>query len=290
MVPLNTELHTGDVVQIKTMKGTGPSEDWLKFVKTNQARNKIRNYLTKKETEQHESRVPEGEKMLADELRKRGFNPKDYMERKKIESICKDFRVNNHTELMYGIAVKSINVTSVCERLTNQKAHISEEAALSRVLGKEVQHRSTKSGLIIPGIESMKMSLAHCCLPVYGDPIKGYITKTEGVKVHRLDCPNIADAKTRLIDVQWDEGDSERYYDADLNVIARDRSFLLTDVVTVVSQCKATLESINAAVNHDTLLSTLKMVIRVHNIDHLNNVIANMRKVESVITVERTAH
>ncbi len=290
MVPLNTELHTGDVVQIKTMKGTGPSEDWLKFVKTNQARNKIKNYLTKKETEQHESRVPEGEKMLADELKKRGFNPKEYMERKKLENIYREFRVSNHTDLMYGIAVKSINVTSVCEKLTNQKAHISEEAALSRVLGKEAQHRVSKTGLVIPGIESMKMSMAHCCLPVYGEPIKGYITKTEGVKVHRADCPNIADAKARLIDVQWDEGDEERYYDADITVIARDRSFLLTDTVTVVSQCKATLDSINAAVNHDTLLSTLKMVIRVHNIEHLNNVISNLRKVESVISVERSFH
>jgi GTP pyrophosphokinase len=167
---------------------------------------------------------------------------------------------------------------------------VSEEAALSRVLGKEVQHRSSKSGLIIPGIESMKMSLAHCCLPVYGEPIKGFITKTEGVKVHRADCPNIADVKTRLIDVQWDEGDTERYYDADITVTARDRSFLLTDVVTVVNQCKASLDSINAAVNHDTLTSTLKMVIRVHNIEHLENVIANLRKVESVIVVDRTAH
>jgi GTP pyrophosphokinase len=136
----------------------------------------------------------------------------------------------------------------------------------------------------------MKMSLAHCCLPVYGEPIKGFITKTEGVKVHRADCPNIAGAKARLIDVQWDEGDVERYYDADVNVSARDRSFLLTDIVTVVSQCKAPLESVNAAVNHDTLTSTVKMVIRVHDISHLENVIANLRKVESVINVERTAH
>jgi GTP pyrophosphokinase len=90
--------------------------------------------------------------------------------------------------------------------------------------------------------------------------------------------------------VQWDEGDNERYYDADLSVTARDRSFLLTDIVTVVSQCKATLESINAAVNHDTLTSSIKMVIRVHDISHLDNVIANIRKVESVIIVERTAH
>lgn len=289
MVPLNTELHTGDVVQIKTMKGTGPSEDWLKFVKTNQARNKIRSYLAKKESEAREARVPEGERMLAEELRRRGFDAKEYMEKKKLEHIYRDFRVSNYNELMYGIAVKSINTVNVVERLTNQKSRISEDEALSHILNREAPKRNSKSGLVIPGIDTMKMSLSHCCKPVYGDDIVGFITKTEGVKVHRRECANIRDVKTRLIDVYWDEGDFERYYDSELVVRAFDRSFLLTDIVTVVSQCKAPMEAVNATVDHETLTCTIKMTIRVHDLEHVNNVIANVRKVESVTTVERTA-
>ena len=289
MVPLNTELHTGDVVQIKTMKGTGPSEDWLKFVKTNQARNKIRSYLAKKETEKHEARVPDGERMLSDELRRRGFDPKDYMDKKKLEHVFKEFRVSNYTDLMYGIAVKSISTTKVIERLTNQKSRISEDEALSHIFAREAPKRTSKSGLVIPGIDTMKMSLSHCCKPVYGDDIVGYITKNEGVKVHRRECANIQGVKSRLIDVYWDEGDTERYYDSELVVRAFDRSFLLTDIVTVVSQCKAPMEAVNATVDHETLTCTIKMTVRVHDLEHVNNVIANVRKVESVQSVVRTA-
>ncbi len=290
MVPLNTELHTGDVVQIKTMKNTGPSEDWLKFVKTNQARNKIRNYLQKKETEKKEENIRDGEKILADELRKRGFDAKEYMEKKKLENIYKEFRVSNYIDFMYGIAVKSINPTIVCEKLTNQKRSVNESEVLNRVLNKEVPKRNSKLGLIIPGIENMKMTIAHCCLPVYGDHIAGYISKGDGVKVHRSTCPNIQSVKDRLIDVYWDEKKADRYYDSDLVVVARDRSFLLTDIVTVVSQCKVTIESVNAQVNHESLTSTIKLSVRVQDLEQLTNLMANIRKIESVIFVERTSH
>ncbi len=292
MVPLNTELHTGDVVQIKTMKGTGPSEDWLKFVKSNQARNKIRAYLTRRENEEKEKRVEDGEKIMFDELRKRGFDLKEYKDRKKYEAIMKNFNVNSYTDLMYGIAVKSINPTDVCQKLTNQKRTLNNEEMLQRVMNREpVKRRATsKFGVIVPGIESMKMSLAGCCLPVYGDPIIGYISKGVGVKVHRADCINMQNVKERRIDVQWDDGDSDRSYISDLLIKAHDRQFLVTDIVTVISQVKAPMSAINAVVDQESLVSTIKLQISVKDIDHLNNVMANIRKVESVISVERASH
>ncbi|MBR2067109.1 MAG: bifunctional (p)ppGpp synthetase/guanosine-3',5'-bis(diphosphate) 3'-pyrophosphohydrolase, partial [Solobacterium sp.] len=286
MVPLNTELHTGDVVQIKTLKGTGPSEDWLKIVKTNQAKTKIRSYLMKKETEQKAEKVPEGEKALADELRKRGFDAKEYMEKKKLEAIFKDFRVTNYIDLMYGIAVKSINPTLVVEKLTPHKGR-GESEALSKLMNREAHHNVSSYGIIVPGIESMKMSLAHCCMPVYGDEISGYITKGQGVKVHRKDCTNLKAMDNRYIPVEWDNVDNERLYDSDLIVLAHDRNFLLTDIVTVISQCKAPMESVSATVDHEKLTSTVKITLRVHDVEHVNNVIANVRKIESVISVER---
>lgn len=292
MVPLNTELHTGDVVQIKTMKGTGPSEDWLKFVKSNQARNKIRAYLTRRENEEKEKRVEDGEKIMYDELRKRGFDLKEYKDRKKYEAIMKNFNVNSYTDLMYGIAVRSINPTDVCQKLTNQKRTLNNEEMLQRVMSREpVKRRATsKFGVIVPGIESMKMSLAGCCLPVYGDPIIGYISKGVGVKVHRADCINMQNVKERRIDVQWDDGDSERSYISDLLIKAHDRQFLVTDIVTVISQVKAPMSAINAVVDQESLVSTIKLQISVKDVDHLNNVMANIRKVESVISVERASH
>ena len=291
MVPLNTELKTGDVVEIKRRKGSGPSEDWLKFVKTNQARNKIRNYLQKKEVEKRSEKIEEGEKNLRDEFTKRGFNARELMEKSRLENIYRDFQVGNYIDFMYGIAVRSINPTIVCEKMTRAKARLSEDQTVQRILEREMPRlHNSKTGIIVPGIDNIKMAIAQCCCPVYGDPIKGWITKGEGIKVHRADCPNINTPHAHLIDVEWDGGDSERFYDTDIAITARDRSFLLTDVVTVVSQCKAPMESVNATVNHETLTSRITMTLRVRDLDHLNNVLANVRKIDSVITVERTIH
>ncbi len=292
MVPLNTELHTGDVVQIKTLKGTGPSEDWLKFVKTNQAKNKIKAYLTRKENENKIDRVEDGEKIMYDELRRRGFDAKEYKDRKKYEAIMKTFNVYSYVDLMYGIAVKSINPTDVCQKLTNQKRSIRDDDVLNRVMNREpVKRRATsKFGVVIPGIESMKMSLAGCCMPVYGDPIIGYISKGVGVKVHRADCPNMQGVKERRIDVQWDDGNIERTYASDLLIKAHDRQFLITDIVTVVSQLKAPMNAINAVLDHESLITTVKMQVNVRNLEHLNALIANIRKVESVVSVSRASH
>lgn len=292
MVPLNTELHTGDVVQIKILKGTGPSEDWLKFVKTNQAKNKIKAYLTRKENENKIDRVEDGEKIMYDELRRRGFDAKEYKDRKKYEAIMKTFNVYSYVDLMYGIAVKSINPTDVCQKLTNQKRSIRDDDVLNRVMNREpVKRRATsKFGVVIPGIESMKMSLAGCCMPVYGDPIIGYISKGVGVKVHRADCPNMQGVKERRIDVQWDDGNIERTYASDLLIKAHDRQFLITDIVTVVSQLKTPMNAINAVLDHESLITTVKMQVNVRNLEHLNALIANIRKVESVVSVSRASH
>lgn len=293
MVPLNTVLKTGDVIEIKTRKGTEPSEDWLQFVKTNQARNKIRNFLQKKETEKRSEMIEQGEKLLREELNRRGFDAKEYMDKKRLETIYHDFQVGTYIDFMYGIAVKSISPTVVTEKLTRQKARLAnfEEQAIQRIATRDnTKHISTKTGIIVPGIDAMKMSIAQCCLPVYGDEIKGFITKGEGVKVHRAICPNIHTANARLIDVKWDGGDPNRTYETEIVITARDRQFLATDVLTVISQFKAPIDKLSADVNHELLISTLRLTIRVHDVDHLNNIIANIRKVDSVVEVDRGYH
>ncbi len=269
------------------MKGTGPSEDWLKFVKTNQAKSKIRAYFMRKEVEKKEEKVPVGEKVLSDELRKRGFNPDEYMDKKKLESIFSQFSVNNYTDLMYGLASKIINPVSVCEKLTNQKRSISDQE-LNKIINHETKRKPTsKIGVFVPGVESMKMSIAQCCLPVYGDEITGYISQGEGVKVHRSDCRNVKVKGARLIHVEWEQEDPDKLYDCNLTILSHDRNFLVTDLVTTVSQSKAPMVKLNASVNQETLLSTIKMTIQIHNLEQLRTLLANIRKVDSVISVER---
>lgn len=291
LVPLNTVLKTGDVIEIRTSKQfDGPSEDWLKVVKTTQAKSKIKSRLIRKETERRQEKVEQGEQMLRDEFRKRGFDEKEYMDKKKIEAVFSTFQVNTHVDFMYAIAVKSLSPHVVVEKMTNQKRNVSEEDILSRLLGRKNTKKKksgTGVGLKVSGVDSMMMSLAGCCNPVYGDDIIGYITKGQGVKVHRSTCPNVATQKNRLIKVEWEEELMKQDYEASLVILAQDRNFLLTDLVTVASQCKVSLTDVHSIVNQEDLTTTTKMKVIVKDAEHLRTLLANLKKVNSVLSAER---
>lgn len=287
IVPLNTELKTGDVVSIMTNKSSTPSQDWLNIVKTNNARNKIRSFIARAEIESKTEEVKKGEQIVRDELKKRKFEPDEYMINKKFEELFGQFKVNNYIELMYAVSRKSISVPNLVEALTgvHSKAFTGED--LEKLINEKTHKLPSKTGIAVSGVNSMMLSLANCCKPVYGDEINGYVTKGSGVKVHRANCPNIVNATNRLIEVYWDTNSDPRKYIAYVNVFCSDRNFLLTDIVTVISQCKASLQEVNSIVNQETLTATTKLAVLVDNLEHLTNVMVNLRKVNNVISVER---
>lgn len=289
LVPLNTVLKTGDVVQLRTTKNSEPSADWLKFVKTNHAKNKIKNFLAKKETERRQDIIKQGEVTLSAELKKRGFEPSEYMVSGKLEGIYGQFQVSNYNDFMYAIAVKSISLITAVEKITNTKKSLFDSTTLTNIINSKEHKRKipSKTGIMVKGVDTMKISLASCCNPIYGEEIKGYISKGQGVKVHRVDCPNIEKERKRLIDVYWDSQRETRKYEANINIVSRDRNFLLTDIVTVISQYKGSLQSINSVVNNENLTVITKFAVLVDDIDHLNNIIANLKKVDGVITIDR---
>ena len=291
LVPLNTELKTGDVVQIRTSKqSNGPSEDWLKIVKTAHARNKIKSFLQKKENENRAQFIEKGETMLRDELIRRNFDDKIWMDKGKIENVCNQFTVSNYNDLMYAIAVKSVNLQQVIERLTNQKIPtLLDNLSLTKLFqsrSKEVKRVTSNIGVSVEGIDSMMISFAGCCKPVYGDEIVGFISKGQGVKVHRKDCPNII-KEQRLINVYWDESAESKTYEANLLIYANDRNYLISDIVTIVSQCKVRLIGINSYVQNDRITAVIKLTVEVHSLEHLRVLIANVKKLNSITAVER---
>lgn len=291
LVPLNTELKTGDVVQIRTSKqSNGPSEDWLKVVKTAHARNKIKSFLQKKENENRAQFIEKGETMLRDELIRRNFDDKIWMDKGKIENVCNQFTVSNYNDLMYAIAVKSVNLQQVIERLTNQKMPtLLDNLSLTKLFQsrpKEVKKVTSNIGVSVEGIDSMMISFAGCCKPVYGDEIVGFISKGQGVKVHRKDCPNII-REQRLINVYWDESAESKTYEANLLICANDRNYLISDIVTIVSQCKVRLIGINSHVQNDRITAVIKLTVEVHSLEHLRVLIANVKKLNSITAVER---
>lgn len=294
LVPLNTPLKTGDVVSIKTSKTSKPSEDWLKIVKSNHAKNKIRSYFQKQEQSQKEEGIVKGKDMLEDELKKRNYDPKEYMDHKRLDSCAGNFNLHNANELFYAIYCKAVTLQQAVEKLTHQKignTNYDNQEMMKMFSNKETQQKKktpSKYGITVAGIDSMMISLASCCSPVPGDNIVGYVSKGQGVKVHRTDCPNVAEYKDRLIDVEWDEEfEHAKDYEVKLIVYSTDRNFLLSDIVTVSSQCKVGLQHVDSKVNDDGIHATTKLTVLVKNAEHLHNLMTNLRKVTSVSTVDR---
>ena len=293
IVPLNTPLKTGDVVSIRTSnQSNGPSEDWLKIVKSPHARNKIRSFFQKQESEKRSGLIHKGEDMLVEEVRRRGLE-ENLLNHKRLEQIVGSLSFSNVPDLMVAIANKQVSLQAVIERLTKHKisAPIDNEDLLKMFNRSENKPRKKSScGIHVPGIDTMMVQLAACCSPVPGDAIVGYITKGQGVKVHRKDCPNIVNEKQRLISVEWEEGLEEKSYDVDLIIHSNDRSYLLSDIVTVVSQCKAQMNHVDSKVNDDRITATTKMTVGVRDAEHLRTLMANLRKINSVNDVERVIH
>ena len=287
LMPLNTKLKTGDVVNIRTSKQSpGPSEDWIKVVKSAHARNKIRSFFQKQESERRSMDIKKGEELLVEELKRRNLDADTYTEQKKLESIAGSLSFNSYQDLMYAIGVKQVSLPSVIDRLVKHKTSVPlDNEELAKMFNR--QKKPSATGIRIAGIESMKISLAACCAPVPGDEIIGYITKGAGVKVHRADCPNIINEKQRLIPVEWDENIEQKTYEVKLIVKSTDRNFLLSDIVTVVSQCKAGLQHVDSTVEEDRISATTKMTVVVENSEHLRSLMANLQKVNSVKSVER---
>ena len=290
IVPLNTPLKTGDVVDILTNNNSvGPSADWIKIVKSGHARNKIRAFLQKQEQQSRKESIKLGQSMLEDEFRRLKLDPKS-MDQKRLESILTSLSFKSVDDLYVGIAMKRVSLQSIVDRLVKNRSNMLEDQEIMKIYNKQPAHvtKHSSCGVIVPGVDTIAVSLANCCRPIPGDPIIGYISKGQGVKVHRADCPNIVNEKKRLIPVQWEEGLDEKQYEVNLIIHSDDRNYLLSDIVTTLQQCNVYLKHVDSAVDDGNLEATTKLTVLVKNAAHLQNLISNLKKVRSVNEVIRT--
>lgn len=290
IVPLNTPLKTGDVVDILTNNNSvGPSADWIKIVKSGHARNKIRTFLQKQEQQSRKESIKLGQSMLEDEFRRLKLDPK-LMDQKRLESILTSLSFKSVDDLYVGIAMKRVSLQSIVDRLVKNRSNMLEDQEIMKIYNKQPAHvtKHSSCGVIVPGVDTIAVSLANCCRPIPGDSIIGYISKGQGVKVHRADCPNIVNEKKRLIPVQWEEGLDEKQYEVNLIIHSDDRNYLLSDIVTTLQQCNVYLKHVDSAVDDGNLEATTKLTVSVKNAAHLQNLISNLKKVRSVNEVIRT--
>lgn len=287
LVPLNTPLKTGDVVELRTNKNSTPSEDWLKIVKTNHARNKIRAYFLKKEQESREEATKQGEAILKEELKKHDLSIEEFFDERKLDNVASQFQISGKDELIYQIGYKSLSPAAVVEKLAKMgKKELNLDYLQTLSARNKQRHIVSKTGIVINGVDSMKILLSPCCCPVYGDAVKGFVSKGQGIKVHRANCPNII-GERRLIDVEWDENKPDIKYETTIKIYSKDRSYLLTDLVTLIAQYKANLTAVNVSTNPEDLTANATLTLAVNDLEHLETIMANLRKVNSVISVER---
>src|SRR5690606_25514467 len=225
MVPLDTELHTGDIIEILTSKQSfGPSRDWLKIAKSTQTKNKIKQFFKK---QLREDNGQKGRDLIEKEIKSQEFPVKEVLTNENIKRVCEKFNFAGEDAMYAAVGFNGITAQQVVNRLAEKmRKKREQEEPIEKItveMKSNTPKKQTESGVIVRGIDNMMIRLSKCCNPVPGDNIIGFITKGRGVSVHRTDCPNIhADENDRLIPVEWesDGAADNKSYQIDIEVQA----------------------------------------------------------------------
>jgi GTP pyrophosphokinase len=294
IVPLEYRLKTGDFVEILTSKSSaGPSKDWLNIVKTSRARSKIKQWFSK---ERKEASEHEGKELLQKELRKLGLGLKPSAQTELLESIAKEFNFLKIEDLLAAIGDTRISAKQVAHKLAvkvkGEKAlPIGEKLEREFPKRKIARIRRKKSGATsvrVLGQENLLTRLAQCCNPVPYEDIVGFITRGRGVSIHKKSCQNVKrlqESPERFIEVSWDYGQPGTF-PVEIQVEALDRTKLLRDVSTVLGDAGLNILSASVKTTKDHI-AILRFVFEIANLEHLENVLRNVRKVDAVYDARR---
>lgn len=288
IVQLDTKLGNGDIVEVLTRKEGNPSRDWLSFVKTSQAKNRIRQWFKK---EKRDENIVRGKEILEKEIRKLGLEPTDILKADKLLEIVKSFNFFTLDDAYAAIGDGALTVNKVMNKLKDDIARELKRAGLSaEEIQPEIkpysQFGKPSQGVRVKGVDNILIRFSRCCNPLPGDPITGYITKGRGVSVHRADCLNLHhEDPNRLIDVMWDE-QAQATFQVELEIHSLDRPRLTLDVMNAVADTKTVINAVNArATKNKMALITMKVEIR--NLEHLDFIIQKIRRVKDIMEVRR---
>ncbi|HWQ88620.1 MAG TPA: bifunctional (p)ppGpp synthetase/guanosine-3',5'-bis(diphosphate) 3'-pyrophosphohydrolase [Desulfitobacteriaceae bacterium] len=292
IVPLDTKLNNGDILEILTAKqGNGPSRDWLSFVKTSLAKNRIRGWFKK---EQREENIIRGRESLEREVRKLGLDPAIVLKNENVLELAKAHNLSAIEDLYSIIGDGALTANKVLARLREEIAKEAREkqqlAALQQGDSKGSDYGKSSHGVRVKGVDNVLVRFSRCCNPLPGDEIMGYITRGHGVSIHRADCENVSknsqEEQNRIVEVMWDER-TEAIYPVDVQVFGEDRARLATDIMNVIADTRTQILAINARrVGKDNQASVL-LSIEIRDLNHLNYIMQKIRRVKDVTYVER---
>ena len=291
MMPIITALKNGDIVEIVTSdQSKGPSRDWLKFVKSTSAKNKIQGWF--KKTQRAEN-IEKGKDLIEKEIKRIGIPYAKIFKNEYIQVALERYKFNTIDDMYSAVGFGAISASKIIAKCLEVYKKDNQDEYIEQTLEDLINDRTRKTkpsnvGIVVKGIDNCLVRLSKCCNPVPGDDIIGFITRGRGVSVHRKDCINVKDLlsqEDRMIDVYWYK-DSDSSYNVDIEIMANDRNGLLSDIIKQIASVKTRLMAVNSKLNKDKTVTT-DVTVEVENLDDLNSILKALRKIDNVYEVNR---
>jgi GTP pyrophosphokinase len=289
MTPLRTKLRNGDIVEIMTQPGHKPSRDWLSFVKTSRARNKIRHWLTEQESEKA---IELGRKMLDKEARKYKQNAKDLLASEKLTEVLSESGSSKVEDLLSAIGYGKVSAKQVIAKLSSDELKETPTEAESTITSvvKRVLGIGSDSKLQVRGFDDLLVYRAKCCNPIRGEEVIGYITRGKGVAVHSKNCPNVQNLlyeADRKIEVEWaTAAPSAEAYAVPLTILTEDRPGMLAQIAAAITEVRSNILNVEARTSDER--GTIDITVEIPDMKHLERVIASVKKIDGVYDVTRS--
>ena len=301
LVNIDYVIQNGDRIEIITSQNSkGPSRDWLKIVKSTQAKNKITQWF---KNELKDDNIIKGKELMATYCKTKGIPLSDLLKNDLMEAVMRKYGFKDWDSILAAIGHGGLKEGQVVNKLVEgyekkKKKELTDEKLVESVVehAQEIEHRRSKnhSAIVVRGLHDLAVRYSKCCSPVPGDEIVGFVTRGRGVSIHRTDCVNIinlsAEERARLIDAEWQEGEADNpneRFPAEIKIYVNNRTGVLVDVSKILTEMKIDLTGVNSRTNKQGK-ATITMSFDVHSKEELNSIIAKIRQVESVIDIERS--
>lgn len=287
IVPIDHQVVTGEIIEIITgPENRGPSRDWLNLVKTSEAKNKIRNWFKK---ERREENIEEGRNAFEHEIRRNMMNiPADKQE-EFLSSVARRSRCNSVEEMYAAIGYGGLQITRLLPKIKEEYQKLRESEP--KPVTVEIQRMHSSDGVVVEGIDNCPIKFAKCCTPLPGDEIVGFVTRGFGVSIHKKDCQNVRESMrhpenaARWVKAYWDDAVRENYK-ATLDLVCMDRANLVSDIALALGDMRVPIYSLTAR-SSEHGRARMSVTVGITNTEHLNNVVAKLKKVKDVISVTR---
>ena len=298
MVNIDYKIQNGDQVEVVTSNNSnGPSMDWLKIVKSTQAKNKINQWF---KLQNKEENIIKGKELIDKYCKSKGIVLQDILKPEYMEKVRLKYSYKDWNSLVASVGHGGLKEGQIVNKLVEEynKTHrkeITDQDVLNSTIGEKAENKThtSKSGIIVEGMDDVAVRFSKCCSPVPGDEIIGFVTRGRGVSIHRTDCINIINLpdfeRGRLIEASWaaDEGKQDGKYMTEIVICAHNRVGILTDLSKIFTEKNIDVNSINSRTSKSEI-ATISMSFAIQGTEELNSLISRIRQIDSIIDIERT--